>query len=46
MITPRTSGIIGVLVWGRAAPVDELQAIADERDYARRFDAEPERVGA
>ncbi len=26
MITPRTTGIIGVHLWGRAAPVDELQA--------------------
>jgi hypothetical protein len=25
---------------------DEVLAIADERDYARRFDAEPQRVGA
>lgn len=25
---------------------DEVIAIADERDYARRFDAEPQRVGA
>lgn len=25
---------------------DDVIAIADERDYARRFDAEPERVGA
>src|ERR1700722_7570676 len=30
MITPRTSGIIGVHLWGRAAPVEELQAIANE----------------
>ena len=30
MITPRTTGIIGVHLWGRAAPVDELAAIADE----------------
>jgi dTDP-4-amino-4,6-dideoxygalactose transaminase len=39
MITPRTSGIIGVHLWGRAAPVDELQAIADEHDLALMFDA-------
>lgn len=25
---------------------DDVIAIAEERDYARRFDAEPERVGA
>lgn len=25
---------------------DEVHAVADERDYARRFDAEPQRVDA
>ncbi|HET7163504.1 MAG TPA: DegT/DnrJ/EryC1/StrS family aminotransferase, partial [Rhodanobacteraceae bacterium] len=30
MITPRTTGMIGVHLWGRAAQIDELQAIADE----------------
>jgi len=30
MITPRTTGIIGVHLWGNVAPVDELQSIADE----------------
>lgn len=39
MITPRTSGIIGVHVWGRAAPVDELHAIADEHGLKLMFDA-------
>jgi dTDP-4-amino-4,6-dideoxygalactose transaminase len=39
MITPRTTGIIGVHVWGRAAPIDELQAIADEFDLHLLFDA-------
>lgn len=39
MITPRTSGIIGVHVWGRAAPIDELQAIADEHGLRLMFDA-------
>ncbi|MBX3692110.1 DegT/DnrJ/EryC1/StrS family aminotransferase [Dokdonella sp.] len=39
MITPRTSGIIGVHLWGRAAPIDELQAIADERGLKLMFDA-------
>lgn len=39
MITPRTSGIIGVHLWGRAAPVDELQAIADEHSLKLMFDA-------
>ena len=39
MITPRTSGIIGVHLWGRAAPVDELQAIADAHGLTLMFDA-------
>lgn len=39
MITPHTSGIIGVHLWGRGAPVDELQAIADEYDLKLMFDA-------
>ena len=39
MITPRTSGIIGVHLWGRAAPIDELQAIADEHGLKLLFDA-------
>ena len=39
MITPRTTGIIGVHLWGRAAPVQELQAIADEHDLRLMFDA-------
>lgn len=39
MITPRTSGIIGVHLWGRAAPVDELQDIADEYRLKLMFDA-------
>lgn len=39
MITPRTTGIIGVHLWGRAAPVDELQAIADEYRLKLMFDA-------
>ena len=39
MITPRTSGIIGVHLWGRAAPIEELQAIADEHDLKLMFDA-------
>ena len=39
MITPRTSGIIGVHLWGRAAPVGELQAIADEHGLKLLFDA-------
>jgi dTDP-4-amino-4,6-dideoxygalactose transaminase len=39
MITPRTSGIIGVHLWGRAAPIDELHAIADEHGLKLMFDA-------
>ncbi|MET0268695.1 MAG: DegT/DnrJ/EryC1/StrS family aminotransferase [Duganella sp.] len=39
MITPRTSGIIGVHLWGRAAPVDALQEIADEHGLKLMYDA-------
>lgn len=39
MITPRTSGIIGVHLWGRGAPVEELQDIADEHGLKLMFDA-------
>lgn len=39
MITPRTTGIIGVHLWGRAAPVAELQSIADEHGLQLLFDA-------
>jgi dTDP-4-amino-4,6-dideoxygalactose transaminase len=39
MITPRTSGIIGVHLWGRPAPIDELQSIADEHGLKLMFDA-------
>lgn len=39
MITPRTTGIIGVHLWGRGAPVEELQAIADEHQLKLMFDA-------
>jgi dTDP-4-amino-4,6-dideoxygalactose transaminase len=39
MITPRTTGIIGVHLWGRAAPVEELQAIADQHKLKLMFDA-------
>jgi dTDP-4-amino-4,6-dideoxygalactose transaminase len=39
MITPRTSGIIGVHLWGRGAPVGALQAIADEHGLQLMFDA-------
>jgi dTDP-4-amino-4,6-dideoxygalactose transaminase len=39
MITPRTSGIIGVHVWGRPAPVAALQSLADEHGLELMFDA-------
>lgn len=39
MITPNTTGIIGVHLWGRSAPVDELQEIAQEYDLKLLFDA-------
>lgn len=39
MITPLTTGIIGVHLWGRGAPVKELQDIADEHGLKLMFDA-------
>jgi dTDP-4-amino-4,6-dideoxygalactose transaminase len=39
MITPRTSGIIGVHLWGRGADAAALQAIADEFGLQLLFDA-------
>lgn len=39
MITPRTTGIIGVHLWGRGAPVEGLQAIADDYGLQLMFDA-------
>src|SRR5690606_11646345 len=39
LITPRTSGIVGVHVWGRACAVDELTAIAHRNNLALLFDA-------
>ncbi|WP_208279837.1 DegT/DnrJ/EryC1/StrS family aminotransferase [Massilia oculi] len=39
MITPRTTGIIGVHLWGRAAPVDALQALADEHGLKLVYDS-------
>jgi len=39
MITPRTSGIIGVHLWGRPAAVSELQEIAQEYRLKLLFDA-------
>lgn len=38
-ITPRTTGIIAVHLWGRPAAVGELQAIADEHGLELMYDA-------
>jgi len=39
MITPRTTGIVGVHVWGRACDVDALAHIAEKRNLKLIFDA-------
>lgn len=39
MITPRTSGIIGVHTWGRSCDIDALEAIARRRKLELMFDA-------
>lgn len=39
LLTPRTTGILGVHVWGRACDVDALQAIADLYGLTLLFDA-------
>jgi dTDP-4-amino-4,6-dideoxygalactose transaminase len=39
MITPRTSGIIGVHTWGRPCDVEALDAIARRRNLELLFDA-------
>lgn len=39
MITPRTSGIIGVHVWGRPCAIDLLEEIAYRRNLKLMFDA-------
>jgi dTDP-4-amino-4,6-dideoxygalactose transaminase len=39
MITPRTSGIIGVHTWGRPCDIDTLEAIAWRRNLQVLFDA-------
>jgi dTDP-4-amino-4,6-dideoxygalactose transaminase len=39
MITPRTSAIIPVHLWGRPAPVRALQALADSRGLRVLYDA-------
>jgi len=39
MITPRTTGIIGVHVWGRPAPVEALSEIASRHGLKLLFDS-------
>ena len=39
LITPRTTGIVGVHVWGRPCPVDALEEIARRRGLKLMFDA-------
>lgn len=39
MITPRTTGILGVHLWGRACAVNELSEIAESRGLRLLFDA-------
>lgn len=39
LLTPRTSGIIGVHIWGRPCAVDELQVLAKARGLRLMFDA-------
>ena len=38
-ITPRTTGIIGVHVWGRPCAIEALQAVADQHGLPLMFDA-------
>jgi dTDP-4-amino-4,6-dideoxyglucose len=38
-IRPDTSGILGVHLWGRACPIDELEALARKRGLRLLFDA-------
>ena len=39
MITPRTTGIIGVHVWGRPCAIEELEEIAKRHNLKLMFDA-------
>jgi len=39
MITPRTTGIIGVHLWGQTSPVEPLEALAKRRGLKLLFDA-------
>jgi dTDP-4-amino-4,6-dideoxygalactose transaminase len=39
LVTPRTTGIIGVHLWGRPCEIDALQRIASARDLKLLFDS-------
>ncbi len=39
LITPRTTGILGVHVWGQACEIEALEEIADRHDLVLLFDA-------
>jgi dTDP-4-amino-4,6-dideoxygalactose transaminase len=39
MITPKTTGIIGVHVWGRPCAIESLEEIAQRRNLSLMFDA-------
>lgn len=39
LITPRTSAIVGVHLWGRACAIDELSTLAQRRQLTLIFDA-------
>jgi len=39
MITPRTTGIVGVHLWGQPCDIDGLQTVADEYGLQLMFDA-------
>lgn len=39
LITPRTTGIMGVHVWGRACHIEALQAVAEKHQIKLMFDA-------
>jgi dTDP-4-amino-4,6-dideoxygalactose transaminase len=39
MITPRTTGIIGVHLWGRVCATDRLESVADRHGLALLYDA-------
>jgi len=39
LITPRTSGVLGVHLWGRSAPIEELESLCAARGLGLVFDA-------